>query len=153
MKNQIRFVHTNLIAKDWKKLAAFYIKVFGCKPIYPERDLEGQWIEDLTGIGDVHIRGIHLTLPGYETGPTLEIFEYNKTGDRGSIPAINEYGFGHIAFHVENVEETINEVLNNGGSTYGELIEKDIEGIGRLKVVYTRDPEGNIVEVQNWGRE
>ena len=38
----------------------------------------------------------------------------------------------------------------NGGSLYGELIEKEIEGIGILKAVYAMDPEGNIVEVQNW---
>jgi predicted enzyme related to lactoylglutathione lyase len=26
-----KYVHTNLIAKDWKKLAKFYTDVFGCK--------------------------------------------------------------------------------------------------------------------------
>jgi len=35
----IRYVHTNLIAKDWRKLADFYIKVLGCKEKKPERNL------------------------------------------------------------------------------------------------------------------
>ena len=33
---------------------------------------------------------------------------------------------------------------------YGELVEKDIPGIGTIKVIYAKDPEGNIIEIQNW---
>lgn len=40
----IKYVHTNIIAKDWKRLADFYIQVFNSKPLYPERDLSGKWI-------------------------------------------------------------------------------------------------------------
>lgn len=63
MSQQIKYVHTNLIAGDWKKLAEFYIHVFGCKPVYPERHLSGEWIENLTKINDVEMNGIHLQLP------------------------------------------------------------------------------------------
>ena len=41
-----RFVHTNLVARDWRRLARFYERVFGCTPVPPERDLAGQWVED-----------------------------------------------------------------------------------------------------------
>jgi len=27
-----RYVHTNLVALDWRRLAAFYVEVFGCWP-------------------------------------------------------------------------------------------------------------------------
>jgi len=33
---------------------------------------------------------------------------------------------------------------------YGELVEKQIEGVGIIECVYTTDPEGNIIEIQNW---
>ena len=76
----MKFIHTNIIASDWRKLADFYIKVFGCKEVYPKRDLRGEWIDRGTGIRDVHVEGVHLILPGYnEDGPTLEIFQYNKS--------------------------------------------------------------------------
>jgi predicted enzyme related to lactoylglutathione lyase len=153
MKNEIKYVHTNLIAKDWKKLVQFYIDVFGCIPAFPERDLSGEWIEKMTKIPNVRIKGMHLKLPGYENGPTIEIFEYNQ--DPGIIhpPAINNYGYGHIAFHVTHVEETVDKIIANGGSKYGEIIEKEIQGAGLLKAVYAMDPEGNIIEIQNWSRE
>ena len=32
----------------------------------------------------------------------------------------------------------------------GEITEKIIDGIGMLKFVYFRDPEGNIIEIQSW---
>lgn len=150
MKNSIKYTHTNLIAHDWKKLAQFYTDVFDCKPYYPERNLSGEWIEKLTNIQGVHVRGIHLHLPGYENGPTLEIFEYNiKTA--GEIQRlINLPGFGHIAFHVNDLEGMLNFAISKGATKYGETIEKEITGIGTLNAVYIKDPEGNIVELQNW---
>lgn len=51
-----RFTHTNIIAKDWKRLSQFYQKVFGCVLVSTERDIQGDWIDQLTGIKKAHIR-------------------------------------------------------------------------------------------------
>jgi len=145
MKNEIKFVHTNIVARDWKKLSQFYIDVFGCKPVNPERDLTGPWIDQMTKIADVRITGVHLRLPGYDNGPTLEIFEYNKMQDEDDTPLINRPGFGHIAFHVSNVKAMVERVIAGGGDKYGEIVEKEIKGIGTLTAIYVRDLEGNII--------
>ncbi len=63
---------------------------------------------------------------------------------------INDPGFSHIAFHVSNVEDIIDRLIANGGALYGELAEKEIKGIGIVKAIYAKDPEGNIIEIQNW---
>jgi predicted enzyme related to lactoylglutathione lyase len=146
----IKYVHTNIVAKDWKGLAEFYIKVFNCKPVYPKRDLSGEWIEKLTKIEKTRIRGIHLRLPGYENGPTLEIFQYDPESYRNKLAEINQQGFGHIAFQVEDVETVLESLIRHGGKKLGEVIKKEIEGIGLLTAVYTEDPEGNFIEIQNW---
>lgn len=146
----IKYVHTNLIAKDWRELSQFYIDVFNCTPVYPERDLYGEWIDKLTDISDVRISGIHLRLPGCET--TLEIFKYEPSNLKSQDSHINLQGFGHIAFHTDNVEELLDKLLQHGGSSLGDIVVKDFPGIGLLKVVYTRDPEGNYIEIQNWKR-
>jgi predicted enzyme related to lactoylglutathione lyase len=150
MSDKIKFVHTNLIAHDWKKLAQFYIDVFDCKPVYPERNLSGNWIDKLKNIPGTEVRGIHLRLPGYDNGPTLEIFEYNKLSKVDHVHFINNPGLSHIAFHVNDVEKTLQKLFRFGGESYGESIQKEIEGVGVLTVVYAKDPEGNIVEIQNW---
>jgi len=146
----IKYAHTNILANEWKKLSQFYIDVFDCKPVYPERDLEGEWIDNMTNIPGVHIEGIHLELPGFDNGPTIEIFEYNKLAGKGAVSQINEIGFTHIAFRVDNIKEMIEKVVAYGGSFYGEIVETQIENAGYLTAVYMRDPEGNIVEIQNW---
>lgn len=68
------------------------------------------------------------------------------------MPEINIPGFAHIAFHADNVEEILNKLIENGGEKYGELVTTIIDGVGKLKVIYTRDPEGNIIEIQNWSK-
>lgn len=152
MQNNIRYVHTNIVAKDWKRLAQFYIDVLGCTPTYPERDLSGEWIEKATEIKDVQIRGIHLRLPGYENGPTLEIFEYHPEDLRTREPIISMQGLGHLAFHVDDVDEILKEFMRHGGTMIGEVVRKEYPELGLLTFVYARDPEGNFVELQNWKR-
>ena len=119
-------------------------------PAPPERDHSGDWLDKVTGITDSHIRGMHLRLPGCgENGPTLEIFEYNSMPEHPSVQP-NTPGFSHIAFIVDDVEVKSLEILEHGGSTIGELAIRDLPGVGLLTFQYLADPEGNIVEIQNW---
>ena len=74
-----RYVHTNLVARDWRALTDFYQSVFGCEPVPPERDFAGPDLEAGTGVAGSTLRGIHLRLPGYGSdGPTVEIFTYSR---------------------------------------------------------------------------
>jgi predicted enzyme related to lactoylglutathione lyase len=146
----IRYTHTNLIAKDWKELAAFYEAVFECIPIPPARDLSGDWIDKATGLNNANIRGIHLRMPGFEeNAPTLEIFEYGEMPERPQIDT-NTPGFSHIAFAVDDVRVFAEKVFAQGGSSVGDLTERHIEGVGDLVFQYVADPEGNIIELQSW---
>jgi predicted enzyme related to lactoylglutathione lyase len=149
MKN-MRYVHTNIAAKDWKKLSDFYIRVFNCTLKPPKRKLSGDWLDQATGLSNAELEGVHLLLPGHgDSGPTLEIFSYKNMHECESLMA-NHTGFTHIAFEVEDVESTFNEAIKSGGTKLGKITEKVIEGVGVLKFVYFRDPEGNIIEIQSW---
>ena len=145
-----KYVHTNLIARDWKKLVRFYCEVFGCEPKGPERDLSAEWLEKVNGVPNARLRGVHLRLPGHgEDGPTLEIFSYDQLIE-GELPKSNQCGFTHIAFAVEDVDEALKAVIAAGGGSVGETATAEVKGVGVLRVVYARDPEGNIVELQRW---
>jgi predicted enzyme related to lactoylglutathione lyase len=145
-----KYVHTNLIARDWKGLVRFYSEVFGCEPNPPDRDMSGAWLDQLTSLQNAHLSGVHLRLPGYgDDGPTLEIFSYNELVEP-ELPSANQCGFGHIAFAVHDVEEALQAVIAAGGSTVGNIVTTEVNRVGVLRVVYARDPEGNIVELQRW---
>ena len=150
MRMAIKYAHTNLIAKDWRRLSAFYQKVFGCVPVPPERDLSGEWVDRATGIGGAHIFGMHLRLPGYgDAGPTLEIFQYHSMPGHPEVQP-NTPGFSHIAFAVDDVAAVAKKTLNHGGSAVGALTVREVPGVGLLTFQYVSDPEGNIVEIQHW---
>jgi len=144
-----KYTHTNLIAKDWKRLSAFYQQVFGCVPVPPERDMSGEWLDRGTGVTGAHIRGEHLWLPGHgQDGPTLEIFAYDSMPEHPQVRA-NTPGFSHVAFAVDDVAATAQAVFEHGGSAVGELTVREVPGLGLATFQYVADPEGNIIEIQH----
>jgi catechol 2,3-dioxygenase-like lactoylglutathione lyase family enzyme len=147
---QARFGHVNLVARDWRRLAGFYVDLFGCVPVPPERDYRGPTVEAGTGVAGSGLRGAHLRLPGLgPDGPTLEIYTYDHE-ERPHPPAANRPGWGHIAFAVDDVPDARALVLAGGGSSIGEVVTTQTTD-GRLVTwCYVADPEGNIVELQAW---
>jgi len=153
MEKKIRYAHTNIVARDWRKLAEFYIKVLDCELVPPERDYEGEGIGKIAGLPfeqSKRLKGQHLRLPGWgEDGPTLEIFQYEPEGPGPEIES-NTMGFSHIAFAVDDVKAVAAQFLEWGGKEVGEYTEMDVEGSGHIVLYYLADPEGNIVELQTW---
>ena len=145
-----RFSHANIVAEDWRSLAKFYEEVFECVCLLPERDVSGEWLGKGTGVKDAEIKGVHLRLPGFQgDGPTLEIFSYSHMKEK-PLPKANRLGVGHLAFNVDNVQETLEKVINNGGDVLGEIVSREIPDLGKIIFVYALDPEGNILELQSW---
>ncbi len=152
MPIKAKYAHTNLIARDWRALANFYQTVFGCTPVPPERDFQGETLEAAVGIPGVHLRGAHLRLPGYgDSGPTLEIFNYNILEPQHKT-AVNRPGFAHIAFAVDDVTAAQAAVLTAGGSKLGEIVMLQVATGAKVNFCYVADPEGNIIELQAWSK-
>lgn len=146
----MKYVHTNIISKDWEKLAEFYIQTFGCKIVPPIRNQAGEWLARGTGVKNAKLQGAHLLLPGYgENGPTLEIYKYEEIEDQQAVNP-NTRGFGHIAFEVDDVKLTLEELVKNGGESFGEITSRRVDGVGEITFVYARDPDGNLIELQHW---
>jgi catechol 2,3-dioxygenase-like lactoylglutathione lyase family enzyme len=149
MTIQARYVHTNLIAHDWQRLAHFYEEVLGCVRVPPARDLSGPEIGAGTGIPDAHLRGVHLRLPGWgDAGPTLEVFTYQQLAE-GSPKAVNRPGFGHLAFSVEDVAQARAAAIAAGARPIGEVVTSAIGNDILITWCYVADPEGNVIELQS----
>lgn len=146
----MKYVHTNIVSRNWKKLSDFYINVFQCEIVPPIRNQSGKWLEQGTGLKNASLKGAHLRLPGHgPNGPTLEIYSYGSMEEQSPLPS-NKRGFGHIAFEVDDVENLVVKLIENGGSKCGEITKREIEGVGEITFIYVRDPEGNLIELQNW---
>jgi predicted enzyme related to lactoylglutathione lyase len=145
-----RYGHTNLIARDWRLVADFYERLFGCVPVPPERHYRGPDLERGTAVPRAALRGVHLRLPGHgPDGPTLEIYTYDREA-AAPPPVANRPGWGHIAFAVDDVAQARQAVLEGGGGTVGEIVTLQTADGRRVSWCYLTDPEGNIVELQSW---
>jgi len=40
----------------------------------------------------------------------------------------------------------------NKGIQVGEVVETEIKNVGTITLVYAKDIDGNIIELQNWGK-
>jgi catechol 2,3-dioxygenase-like lactoylglutathione lyase family enzyme len=147
---QVRFGHVNLIGRDWRRLAAFYTEVFGCRLVPPERDIRGAALDAATGLHDAHLTGAHLRLPGHgEDGPTLEIYAYDALEPELDARA-NRPGWGHVAFAVPDVGAALAVVVAAGCGRLGEIVTTATSDGRQVTWCYATDPEGNIVELQAW---
>ncbi len=112
--------------------------------------MSGEWLDNATGVPGSQVCGVHLRLSGHgDHGPTLELFQYGSMPEHPSVRP-NTPGFSHIAFAVDDVPETVRAILDHGGAAVGELTVRRMPGIALITFQYVADPEGNIVEVQNW---
>lgn len=135
--------HISLTAKDADKLAAFYRTVFGYRDKRPPTTLSGDLVSKGNGLSNSHIYSVWLALPDAEE-PFLEILEYRHSKQR-PLPQVNETGFGHLAFEVANIRETLAAILDHGGRAAGKITNFGNHTNPYL-IIYVRDPEGNILE-------
>lgn len=151
MIDGVRHGHTNVIAQDWRRLVDFYVTVFGCEPVPPERDLHGPVVEAGTGVSGATLNGMHLRLPGHgPDGPTLEIYSFGTMPPKPPT-AIDRPGYGHLAFQVTDVAAARREVLAAGGIALGGIVRTQVAADRSVTWCYVTDPEGNPVELQSWG--
>ena len=141
----MKFKHISVVARDTDRLAEFYKTVFGCEDRRPRKTMSGELVSQGIGVSNAEIYAAWLTLPGVD-GPFLEIFEYKNIHDRPT-PEVNQPGYGHISFEVEDIRATYAAVIEAGGMSLGEITDFGTAETPFL-FVYVRDPEGNVVELE-----
>ncbi|HEY1077455.1 MAG TPA: VOC family protein, partial [Fontimonas sp.] len=74
----------------------------------------------------------------------LEMFEYSRpTGDQKARNATDK-GYTHFCVDVTEIEQEY-ERLKGLGMSFGQPGPIDV---GHVKTIYGRDPEGNLIEIQ-----
>ncbi|MFY1713450.1 VOC family protein [Tritonibacter mobilis] len=142
----MRLSHISLTARDAAVLGEFYAEVFGYRERRPAKRLSGASVSRGNGLKDADIYSIWLALPD-DSGPFLEILEYTQTLNRGR-PEVNAPGFGHLAFVVNDLNRVLRDVLRCGGAMQGEVTNFG-SAEAPVLIVYVRDPEGNLLELES----
>ncbi len=141
----MKLAHVNLVARDAKTLAAFYVNIFQCEYLREPKILSGAKVSKGNGVPNSEIYSIWLKLPDCDA-PFLEIHRHTVTCERKQ-PRVNEPGFGHLSFQMADIHAVLSAITDAGGTQIGEVT--DLGSVSRpLLIVYARDPEGNILELE-----
>ncbi|CAH1670297.1 Glyoxalase [Hyphomicrobiales bacterium] len=141
----MKLTHINVVARDADALAGFYRKIFELELLRESRTLSGEKVSLGNGLPNSVIRSVWLKLPGIDA-PFLEIHQHETTCDRAQ-PRVNEPGFGHLSFEVSDIGVTLAAIIEAGGTQAGEITDFGSRD-KPLLIVYARDPEGNILELE-----
>ncbi|MGF6255366.1 hypothetical protein [Ensifer sp. LBL] len=99
------------------------------------------------GLANCEIYSIWLKFPALDR-PFLEIHQHKVMHDRGE-PRVNEPGFGHLSFHMDDIR-VLSEIIHAGGSQIGDITYFGTQDQPYL-IAYARNPEGNILELEQAG--
>jgi catechol 2,3-dioxygenase-like lactoylglutathione lyase family enzyme len=142
--------HVNLVVRDLKRMTAFYRDVLGLR-VTKEVSISGDWIDEVVGLKGVEGDVVYLELP---SGPRIELIDYKApTGiEQGVDNQPNVFGLRHMAFRVSSID-AVAEKLSAAGISFQSPVktvpDAQVQYAGgvRKRLVYFRDPEGNLLEL------
>ncbi|MBK5566224.1 VOC family protein [Ensifer sp. SSB1] len=141
----MKLAHINLVARDAEALATFYMDVMKCDLLRAPKMLSGEKVSRGNGLSNSEIRTIWLRFSGLEH-PFLEIHEHTVTHHRDQ-PRVNEPGFGHLSFQMEDIRDALSKIIQAGGAQIGQITDFGTPDRPYL-IAYARDPEGNVLELE-----
>lgn len=141
----MKLAHINLVARNAKTLAAFYINVMKCEPFREPKILSGDKVSLGNGLANSEIYSIWLKFPKLDF-PFLEIHQHTVTLQR-SPPRVNEPGYGHLSFQTDNINDALSDIMRCGGAQVGQITNFGTTERPYL-IAYACDPEGNLLELE-----
>ena len=133
--------HVGIVVKDMDGMLAFYRDVLGLKTQIDFRE-RGEFIDTVQKLSGVDVWMVKLALPD---GSLIELL--CDDGHRpGELPKrqLCDPGIGHVAFTVEDVEETHRRFAAEGLETLSSPVTSPD---GKARLFFGRDPEGNLLEL------
>ncbi len=140
--------HVNLVVDDLSAMTAFYREVLGLR-VTKQVTISGDWIQATTGLENV-LAEVNYLEP--ESGPGLELTRYRSPeGPRPpGLGVANTKGIRHVAFRVRDLEAVVGRLKAAGVDLLSDVQSvptAQVEFADRQKrIVYCRDPEGNLLE-------
>lgn len=133
--------HVGIIVEDLTAVKNFFLD-FGLG-MMGEGEVEGDWVERIIGLEGVRQNVVMMgTLDG---GANIELVKFHRPKDEKGLQhdLANTLGIRHIAFAVEDMEEIVEKLSNNGTELIGEIQNYQ----NAYKLCYVRGPEGIILEL------
>ncbi len=144
--------HFALTVSDLARSLDFY-RNLGFE-LVSDREVEGGYVEEITGITGAHIRLAHLS--GY--GVNLELLEYKQPRGAERARALHETGSAHVCLVTDDLDADVEQLRERGVRFRSPGPVTTTSGPNRGgRGIYAEDPDGNALEIvqlaRPWGRE
>lgn len=132
--------HLGIVVDDFDKMLEFY-KNLGFN--YDKTETEsGSYIDNLVGLDGASIK---ITKLRYDENFIIELLKYSEPFSQKAINhKANRVGFSHFAVDVKSIIDMVELINKSGGHIIGE-IQTSLDN--KVKVVYAKDIENNIIEL------
>jgi catechol 2,3-dioxygenase-like lactoylglutathione lyase family enzyme len=138
--------HLGISTPDLDRLTAFYRDVMGFDVVMQTQWRDREIIDRMVGLSGSAARQVMLRAGN----AYIELFEYESPppcparDDRN--PA--DHGYTHVCIDVVDIDAEYERLSENGMTFHAPPPTVDELGHARLRAIYARDPDGNIVELQ-----
>ncbi len=140
--------HVAISTPDLDRLVAFYTDVVGFEPVMGTAWADRPLVDRMIDTPGSAARQVMLRAGN----AYLELFEYSAPtpveARPGRTPA--DHGYTHLCLDVVDIDAEHTRLSANGMTfaSTAPTVEEMGGGPGRLRAIYGRDPDGNIVELQ-----
>lgn len=134
--------HIGVNTANFDAMIDFYRRAFGFEPVGEEFSWkDNAFIDSVIGVPGSAARTATLRAGNIY----LELFEYTAPPAREGQPLRpHDRGYTHFALDVTDIEADQKRLLE-AGMTFARIVP---DGLGGIRAVYGKDPDGNIIEIQ-----
>jgi catechol 2,3-dioxygenase-like lactoylglutathione lyase family enzyme len=144
--------HFALTVSDLEASLAFY-RDLGFD-LVSDREVEGGYVEEITGVEEAQIRLAHLS--GY--GHNLELLQYRRPRGENRAGRLQDTGSAHLCLLTDDIDADVRELRARGVTfrSAGPVTTTSGPNTGG-RGIYAEDPDGNALEIvqlaRPWGSE
>jgi catechol 2,3-dioxygenase-like lactoylglutathione lyase family enzyme len=143
--------HVNLVVEDLDAMTAFYRDVLGLS-VTRQVTITGPWVAATVRLADVHADVVYLDFPA--GGPRIELIRYNRPplARPSDVDKPNAPGLRHLAFKVDDIDASTQKLRAAGVPFFSDIqtvpsSQVTYAGGIRKRLIYFKDPEGNLLEL------
>lgn len=133
--------HVGIVVDDLAEATAFFVEL-GLEP-QGETSVEGSWVDRIVGLEGIQVDSAMLETPDGNGRVELVKFHAPPAPDGDSNAPANIPGLRHLAFRVDDLDDTLTRLQARGAELVGEV--EQYQDMFRL--CYIRGPAGMIVEL------
>jgi len=138
--------HVGLSTPDLDRLLEFYRDVMGFEVVMTSHWRDRDIIDRMVGLTGSAARQVMLK----SGNAFLELFQYESPTPRPAAAdrTAADHGYTHFCIDVVDIDAEYERLSANGMTFHAPPPSVDEMGHARLRAIYARDPDGNIVELQ-----